>query len=506
MPAKYDKPIPALLLTDFYKTCHRAFYNPSTTQLVSYWTPRKSRVDGIEKVVCFGLQALIKKYLIDHFAVTFFDRPWDEVRAEYVEYISATFDRSIAEEEVDAFKAVHDLGYLPIEIRAVPEGTLVPIGCPMIEFRATEDWSYWVINYLETLNSCNLWMPMTAATIAYDNRLLVDRWYEKTVDDDVPRCSAAGDFSMRGMAGVDSAVMADAGHLLSFSSTATIPTAWWLRNFYNAPLNVCKGTPSTEHSVMESFGQEGERDAYEFIATKARPNGVLSMVSDTWDLWKVLTEYLPSLKDKLMERDGKVVIRPDSGNPADILCGTLRAGETPDGPVTPEMKGVIELLWDMAGGSINSKGYRVIDRHFGAIYGDAITHERAEEIFSRLAEKGFAANNITLGFGSYTYQYVTRDTFGFALKVTHGIINEKETFMFKDPVTDRGAHSAGKKSQKGMCIVERNPNTGDIFYTDHHTMAEADVSRNLLRPVFKNGALLVDDDFELIRKRLHSDF
>lgn len=577
MPIKYDKPIPALLLTDFYKTCHKAFYNPSTTQLISYWTPRKSRVAGINEVVCFGLQALIKKYLIDHFAVTFFDRPWDEVRDEYMDYITATFDKDIAESEVEAFKAIHEVGYLPIAIRAVPEGTRVPIGCPMIEFRATEEWSYWLVNYLETLCSCNLWMPMTAATIADHNRALVDEWYGKTVDDNVPLHIAAGDFSMRGMGGVDAAVMADAGHLLSFSSTATIPTAWWLRNFYNAPLSVCKGTPSTEHSVVESYGEAHEMEYYEHVATEVRPAGVLSMVSDTWDLWRVLTEYLPALKDKLMARDGKVVIRPDSGNPIDILCGTLLSSEymtidglTVDGltdyfmeyarkkypwngasetwyrvrigntlykvtaehrweddeedkssdgyysdtvdairieetEITPEMKGVIELLWDLAGGTVNSKGYKVVDKHFGAIYGDAITHDRAEQIFSRLAAKGFAANNVVLGFGSYTYQYVTRDTFGFALKVTHGIVNGKETMMYKDPITDKGKHSAGKKSQMGMCIVKKNDD-GSVSYTDHHTIAEADAPGNLLRPVFRNGELLVDDDFLIIRSRLHPDF
>lgn len=361
-------------------------------------------------------------------------------------------------------------------------------------------------------------------------------------------------------------MMADAAHLLSFSSTATVPSLWWLRCFYQAPPDCAKGTPSTEHSIAESFGQERELEYLERTATKIRPSGTLSMVSDTWDLWKVITHYLPQLKEQFLERKGKVVIRPDSGNPADILCGieieradtTLGEMESyfrtqaarmqtgnestavfhvrvedhivhavctyvPDYPVqhtwkpecsmvdiqsrsmTPAEKGALELLWELVGGHVNTKGYKVLNDHFGLIYGDAITHDMEDEIFRRSAQKGFAANNIILGFGSYTYQYVTRDTFGFALKVTHGVVGGEEVPMFKDPVTDRGPQSAGKKSQKGMCILERD-GEGNLFYTDQHSMADADTPDNLLRPVFRNGMLLVDEDFDTIRHRLHPNF
>lgn len=502
MPAKYTKPIPALLLTDFYKICHRSFFNPDTQQLVSYWTPRKSRLEHINYVVMFWLQATVKKELIDHFNTTFFERPWEEVRDEYVSYVSATFYQDIAEEEIEAFKQIYDLGYLPIEIRAVPEGTRVPIGCPAMEIRATKSYAYWLGQYLETVLSCNLWFAMTAATIADANRQALSEWYKKTVDDNVPVRVGAGDFSMRGMPGEEAAIMADAGHLLSFSSTATVPTAWALHCFYNADYSVAKGTPSTEHSIPESFGKNREFEYFERTATEIRPNGPLSIVSDTWDLENVLTNFLPALKDKLLMRNGKVVIRPDSGNPADIICGV----ESVFGRErTPMDDGCIDILWNIFGGSINSKGYKVLDPHIGLIYGDAITHERLNEICDRLERKGYAANNIIFGFGSYTYQYVTRDTFGFALKVTHGIVDGKEVFMYKDPKTDKGANSANKKSQMGMCIVTAD-NDGNLSYTDQHTIAEADCPENLLRPVFKDGKLLVDEDFDTIRHRLHPNF
>ena len=500
---KYDRPVPALLLTDFYKICHRSLFNPDTRQLVSYWTPRKSRLDYLDYTVMFWLQATVKKYLVDHFNVTFFARSWEEVRAEYVEYVAATFYQDIAEGEIEAFKKVYDLGYLPVEIRAVPEGTRVPIGVPCMEIRATEDFAFWLPQYLETLLSCNLWPAMTAAAIADANRRELESWYVRTVEDGADVASGAGNFSMRGMMGCDAAVMVDAGHLLSFRSTATVPTAWALKCFYNADFNVARGVPSTEHSIPESWGKDRELDYYRHVL-KERPYGPLSIVSDTWDLEHVVTEFLPVLKPDIMARDGKVVIRPDSGDPADIICG-VQADAHPErvtgGPLD---RGCIELLWDVFGGTVNSKGYKILDKHIGLIYGDAITHDRLREICSRLEAKGFAANNVIFGFGSFTYQYVTRDSLGFALKVTHGVIGDTEKFMFKDPKTDRGAHSAGKKSQRGMCVVYHGED-GKLMYDDGHTMTEADAPGNLLRPMFRNGELLIDDSFDDIRNRLHPE-
>lgn len=500
---KYDKPVPALLLTDFYKICHRSLFNPATTQLVSYWTPRKSRLPHIDYVVMLWLQATCKKYLVDHFNATFFSRPWEEVRDEYVEYVAATFYQDIAEGEIEAFKHIYDLGYLPVEIRAVPEGTRVPVGVPCVELRATDPEAFWLPQYLETILSCNLWPAMTAAAIADRNRAALQGWYDKTVGDGADIAAGAGNFSMRGMMGDDAAVMVDAGHLLSFKSTATVQTGWALKNFYHADFGVARGTPSTEHSIPESFGQEREFEYYTRVLDQ-RPNGPMSIVSDTWDLEHVILDYLPRLKDRILKRDGKVVIRPDSGNPADIICG-VQADEHPERLTGGALdRGCIELLWDIFGGRVNSKGYKILDPHIGLIYGDAITFDSLNEICARLEAKGFAANNVIFGFGSFTYQYVTRDTFGFALKVTHGITDGVERPMFKDPKTDKGANGASKKSQRGMCVVYDDPVTGRLAYEDGHTIEEADGDpRNVMRTVFRNGELLIDDSWDNIRNRLH---
>jgi nicotinamide phosphoribosyltransferase len=218
------------------------------------------------------------------------------------------------------------------------------------------------------------------------------------------------------------------------------------------------------------------------------PTGILSIVSDTWDLWTVVTDYLPTLKDEIMSRDGKIVIRPDSGDPVDILCGynSLTTDEFKGKAITvgdahPANKGLIELLWETFGGTTNSQGYKVLDPHIGAIYGDSITPDRARQIIERLARKGFASTNVVLGIGSYTYQYNTRDTFGFAMKATYVEVEGKGREIFKDPITDDGT----KKSAKGLLHVSKNPETGELELRDmvsRKTEAEGE-----LKTIFKDG-------------------
>ena len=225
---------------------------------------------------------------------------------------------------------------------------------------------------------------------------------------------------------------------------------------------------------MINYREKAEKAVLKNLITKVYPKGIFSYVSDTYDFWRVVTEILPSLKDEIMARDGKVVIRPDSGCPIKIICGDQ------DAPVgSPEYKGLIQCLWDTFGGTINENGFKVLDSHIGAIYGDSITIERAEKILTRLADEGhFASDNIVFGIGSFTYQYVTRDTHCFAVKATMGIVNGEPRAIFKDPKTDTGM----KKSAKGLLHV-----TEDLELVD-------DVSgyleeRGALRTVFKNGVM-----------------
>lgn len=548
-----------LLLTDFYKVHHHRMYPEGTTMIYSNLTPRKSRMKGVNEVVVFGIQHFILEYLIKRFNEEFFcyDKHggrWASDRArileEYARHAGAGIDLKHVE-------ALWDLGYLPIEIKALPEGTKCPIGVPMLTIRNTHPDFYWVTNYLETLMSCMLWQPMTSATIAHEYKKILSKYAIETTGSADFVVWQGHDFSMRGMSSVESAILSGMGHLTSFCGTDTIPAIYQLEQSYNANGLIGASVPATEHSVMCMGTKDDEIGTFKALLDKY-PTGILSVVSDTWDLWKVCTEYLPKLKDQIMKRDGKLVIRPDSGDPVDIICGIQdKHVSIVDGekwlldPIVQrkisdaEHKGVIELLWDTFGGTVNEYGYKVLDPHIGAIYGDSITLERAKEILERLKQKGFASTNIVLGIGSYTYQYNTRDTFGFAVKATYGEVKKIHAFIdredgskwtesdglysnndkdkvaghgwneanmlakgfiplyiqepreiFKDPITDDGT----KKSKKGLLVVQENANTGEITVEDQMNWELE--SLGLLQTVFKDGKLIKETTLEEIRERL----
>ena len=483
---------PATLLCDFYKVSHKEQYPKDTDKIYSTWTPRTSRVEGIDKVVAFGFQAFIKEYLINYFNENFFNRNIDDVANEYKRVIKYTL--GVQNPNVSHIIELHKLGYLPLKIKAVKEGTLIPIRVPMLTVENTSPKFFWLTNYIETLMSCCLWQPSTNATLAKEYRKILDEYAEKTGGDMSFVQFQGHDFSFRGKDSLDSAKSSGAGHLLSFVGTDTIPSILYLEEFYNANIeNELVGTsiPATEHSVMCAYGQD-ELESYKRIITEVYPNGFVSIVSDTWDLWSVLNNVIKPLKSEIMNRDGKIVIRPDSGDPVKIICGDLKSDNE------NERKGVIEILWDIFGGTVTDKGYKVLDSHIGCIYGDAITLERCKEICEQLMKKGFASTNMVYGIGSFTYQYNTRDTFGFALKSTYALINEEEKFLFKDPVTDNGI----KKSQKGLVVVYKE--NGNIIYIDNLTLEQRENYKDidLLENVFVDGKLLRDESLSEIRERV----
>lgn len=478
-----------LLYTDGYKVDHRRQYPEGTTLVYSNWTPRKSRIDAIDEVVFFGLQYFIKKYIIEEFNTNFFNRPKKEIAEKYSRRINNYLGPNAV--GIKHIEDLHDLGYLPMAIKALPEGSSVPIRVPMMTMYNTLPEFFWLTNYFETILSTTVWMPCTSATIAKQYRKILDK-YAKETSTALEFVDWQGhDFSMRGIAGMEAAVMSASGHLLSFSGTDTIPAIDFLEEYYNANSDnelVGGSVAATEHSVMCMGTNTGEQETFKRLITEVYPNGIVSIVSDTWDLWKVLTEYLPNLKEDVLARDGKVVIRPDSGDPADIICGN------PNGKTEEEKKGVIELLWEIFGGQTNSKGYKELDPHIGAIYGDSITTARATDICERLKQKGFASTNVVLGIGSFTYQYNTRDTFGFAMKATYGEVNGEGREIFKDPITDDGT----KKSAKGLLKIEKENGTYKLI--DQVNWEQEKTGE--LKEVFKDGKLLIDDSLQDIRNRV----
>lgn len=478
-----------LLLTDGYKVDHRRQYPEGTSLVYSNWTARKSRIEGVDEVVLFGLQYFIKKYILEDFENYFFKQPKEKVMAEYSRRINNYLgENAIGTKHIEE---LHDLGYIPMVIKALPEGTKVPIRVPMFTMYNTIPSFFWLTNYFETLVSAIVWMPCTSATIAKQYRELLDKYASETssVPDFVNW--QGHDFSMRGMGGIEAGLISASAHLLSFNGTDTIPAINLLEHYYNADSDkelIGGSVAATEHSVMCMGTIDDEIGTFKRLITEVYPKGILSIVSDTWDLWKVLQEYLPQLKNEIIAREGKVVIRPDSGDPVDIICGN------PNADRQEERKGVIELLWDTFGGVVNAKGYKELDSHIGAIYGDSITIQRANDICERLKQKGFASTNVVLGIGSYTYQYNTRDTFGFAMKATYGEVNGIGREIYKDPVTDDGT----KKSAKGLMKIQRN--NGVYKLIDSVTWEEEQEGE--LKEVFRDGKLLINHSLSEIRARL----
>ncbi|HLK27038.1 MAG TPA: nicotinate phosphoribosyltransferase [Puia sp.] len=478
------------LLTDYYKVGHVFQYPDNTTLVYSNLTPRKSRIEGVDEMVFFGLQYFIKEYLIKYFNENFFNQPKEKVLNEYKRRISTSLGNLPTYEHL---KKLHDLGYLPLEIKALPEGSLVPMRVPCLTVMNTRKEFYWLTNFFETILSATIWQSCTSATIAHEYRKLLNRYAAQTGMPSEFVQWQGHDFSFRGMSSLESAILSGMGHLLSFTGTDTIPAIDALEEYYhaNADKELIGGSvAATEHSVMCSGNQEGELETFKRLITKIYPSGIISIVSDTWDLWKVCTEYLSEVKGDVLARDGKVVIRPDSGDPVKIICGN------PDGKNESERKGVVELLWDIFGGTITDKGYKLLDNHIGAIYGDSINLLRAEEICERLKQKGFASQ-VVFGIGSYTYQYNTRDTFGLAMKATYVEVNGEGREIFKDPVTDDGT----KKSATGLLQVRKENGK----YILHDKASWEEEKENELQTVFKNGVLVKEYSLKEIREKLNQN-
>lgn len=490
-----------LLLLDFYKTTHCEQYPKGITRVVSYFTPRMSRLDGQDHLIMFGLQGYIKTYLMRSFEENFFDRPLTEVIEEYKRIIDNTLGENIV--DYNKIKELHRLGYLPIQIKALDEGTRVPIKVPMFEITNTHPDFAWLVNTLETALSCSLWHPMISANVGDMYRQIVNEYFGISVDDDVPRCKALGDFSMRGQESCESAVKSSAGFCLSFLNTATVPTILYLEENYNCDCTkeeVAFGAISTEHSVMNSnYAVDGDEiSLIKRLLTEIYPNNGFSMVSDSYDYWNLVDNLLPQCKEEIMNHNGYLAIRGDSGDPVEISTQT------------------VYKLWDTFGGTVNSKGYKVLDPHLKVIYGDSITPQRAKSIYKKLIQNGFACNNVILGVGSFsmqcleqmaycavpesTLQPYTRDTFGIAIKATYVEVGDKQIAIFKDPKTDDGNF---KKSQKGCCVVTAN-DAGELEYTDGLSFSQTKNNpANLMKPVFKDGAMVTEQSLADIRNKLH---
>lgn len=467
-----------LLATDAYKFGgHLQQYPEGTNKIYSYLIARSDK--KLPQTVFFGLQYYLKEYLST--PVTHADVD------EAIKYRKMVLGEC-PDDITQAWRKLADLGYLPLEIKAVEEGQIMPVKNVLMTITNTHPDFYWLPNMMESL-LLKVWNTITVASYSKKLKNLVHKYSDATSDSTFLNPFLVHDFGYRGVSSEETAALSGAAHLVNFLGTDTIPAVKLINEYYkpttDAPLGL--SVPASEHSVMTAYGQENELDAFKHML-KTYPTGIVSIVSDSFNLWNVLTNFTEELRSEIENRDGKVVFRPDSGNPEYIICGDPSA---PDG--SPENKGALRILDEKFGNTINSKGYKEINSKVGLIYGDGMYFERYERILNNLKEMGYANTNLVIGVGGLLLQQHSRDDQGFAFKATYCEINGEPREIVKDPITD-----PGKKSHKGLMALQK-----DVFgyFTVDQVDKYTEQNDNLLNTVYKDGILLKEYSIEEVRER-----
>lgn len=557
-------------VADGYKMGHGPLYPAGTCFAYGNGTPRADRLfRGSKsesmfwdsKVVWFGIQAVMRE-VHGIWENSFFKKDKATVIRRYKRRMDTYLGEGMV--DIEAMASLHDLGYLPVTVLSIPEGSRLNMNVPGYVIYNTLPEFYWVVNYLETIMSSLLWAMVCNTTIAYEYRRVLEHFAHLTGSPIEGIDFQGHDFALRGINNPLAAAFSNAGHLLFFKGTDTLPAIDFVEDMYFANADkefIAASVVATEHAVatsnilhrlavkiknagkteadytvdeLDKLKLEAEREFIIEVITEKVPTGFISLVSDSFNFWGVLTDVLPTIKPEILSRvpdangNAKVVIRPDSGDPVEVICGreilTYKEWQTNSKAVgqlvwqddivckvtferegygfTPyELsaveKGAVQVLWETFGGTVNDKGYKVLHERIGLIYGDSITVERTQEIMRRLMKKGFASCNWVLGIGSYTYQHNTRDTFGFAVKATAIQVEDLFVELFKAPKTEG---ETNKKSAKGFLKVVKDAE-GNFLLEQNQTFGidEIDYSSGELKPMYKDGKFVNEVTFEQVR-------
>lgn len=477
-----------LFLADLHKTGLIDQYPSGTEQVWVRWTQRHTHREDSTGIVWFGLQAFLLN-LVETFNEHFFRRPLTDVFAEYQALMRDTLG---VKPRTDHIRELHQMGYLPLDIYALPEGAFVPYGVPPLVLTNTKPEAFWLPNYIETWLSNELWLASTSATTARLYRQVCEYWGREWLLQQGMRPSPADleyidyqchDFSYRGMGGLAAAELSGMGHLLFFNGTDTVPAILAARRFYSAAENAGTSIPAVEHSVLCAGGQNNELDTLKRLITDVYPAGPVSIVGDTWDLWKMLGEYARELRETICARTGgPVIFRPDSGDPVKIMCGDPEADDY------HFRTGALALLADSLG---QKDG---VIQNGRLLYGDAITPQRADAILQQSVRRlRLSPKNSIFGVGSFTYQYNTRDTDGWAAQTTAVRRRGEVVPVCKAPVTGNGE----KTSVAGIPLVFED---GSGNFTVEATENPGRLQDCAYRLVF-SGAIRRVDTFAQIRDR-----
>lgn len=473
-----------LLATDVYKFGgHLQQYPKGTNKIYSYLIARKKGIDS----VYFGNQYYLKHYLSKPVTHAHVD--------EAIMYRKMILGDCPAEIET-AWRKLADLGYLPIEIKSVDEGAVIPSGNALMTVTNTLPDFYWLPNMLESF-LLKVWNTITVATYSREMKKTSKKYSDLTCDNDLHLNYQVHDFGYRGVSSEESAALSGAAHLLNFMGTDTILGVKLLYTMYKPKIEIPIGlsVPASEHSVMCSFGKENEIDAFKNML-RLYPSGIVSIVIDTYDTWNVLCNFTDILKPEILKREGKVVFRPDSGNPELIINGDPNAKEG-----SPEYKGALNILGEKFGYTVNQKGFKVLNPSIGLIYGDGIYFERYDRILAEMQRQGWASSNLVVGVGGLLLQNHNRDEQGFAFKATYCEIDSVPREIVKDPKTD---HS--KKSHKGLLCLQKTDKyfAGKVVGVNYETLDQCSPEQEKvgeLKTVFKDGKILREFSLDEIRER-----
>jgi nicotinamide phosphoribosyltransferase len=460
-----------LLLADAYKYSHYKLYAPGTTKIYSYL---ESRGGLFEETVFYGLQYFLKEYLQGR---AFTKENIDEAE----EILNGVFGRKgvFKRENFEYILNEHG-GHLPVRIKAVPEGSVVPVKNVLMTIENTDPKCFWLTNFLETL-LMQVWYPSTVATLSREIRKIVEHNFEQTADEEAKQSIdfVLNDFGFRGVSSVESAGLGGSAHLINFSGSDTVYASAFAKEYYDAERVYGMSVPATEHSIMTLKGVIGEKEIFA-NALNAYPDGILSCVSDSYNIFNAVGElWGKEFKERILQRNGALVIRPDSGD-----------------PVTTLLK-VFEILFDRFGFTTNSKGYRVLPKQVRVIQGDGIDYESIQSIYSAFRANRISSENLVLGMGGALLQKVNRDTQKFALKCSYAEVNGEKVDVQKSPMEmdEHGQLTKSFKSSKpGRLKLVR---TADGFKTVSESSA---VGEDVMETVFENGEIKKTYTFEQVRE------
>lgn len=460
-------------------------YPEGTTKIYSYLHTRSDK--KYDKIIVYGLKYLIKEYLSHPIT--------EDMVQEFFYYRKKILGNEAPRHIIDKLYGLATLGYIPLEIKSFPEGTVLDAQSVIATVTNTVPGFHWVVGFFESL-LLHAWYPITVASASLKYKILVEKYAIETCDNSDHIPYSVHDFGYRGCSSEESAMVASSAHLLNFLGTDTVSALDFIENNYETEPGQVIGVsvPASEHSVMCCYGRKEEIKAFERMLD-LYPTGIISIVADSYDVWNAVTNIAFKLKDKILAREGKVVFRPDSGKPIDIICG-----EKIDIPPFDRHPGILELLSSVFGYTVNDKGYKIINPKVGLIYGDGMTYDNFEAILSEMSEQRWASSNLVIGVGGLLLQSHSRDDLGFSFKATYAEIDGKPVEIFKDPITDPNKRSLQGLIRAECCHVSDHPYR-NIFH-DQQSWAQEKSGR--LKTIFKNGKLFMTDSWGHLRSGINT--